>query len=540
MAFKKDSRKRRSDRLMFMIPVRAEGQTEAGEDFVCSGHAVAINRYGAYIRLERPVPVAHKIRLTNLGNNLRGEFRIVKNTESPAGEETGFGVEAVGDYPSFWGIHFPVQARKPGESRGLLECQQCRLASLHPLTLDEIETLESGDTVKKSCASCRSKTAWKFAMEEAHPGWQIPKTEPIISGGAARPSRGGTDLPTVFMQRPVSIRIATGEAEIVQTENLSKDEIRCTSKNKYEVNQVVTLEWENSGTGQRLQVQGRIRRRQTITGSPRVIYSIRYEGSPVILPPLPLKPAGELYIVMGVLIATVSVLMAVNTQALASNPAPSSSASAYRVAYLSAILLLLSVAYKCWKTILAREPESRRPFRKRHLITRSLAAAVFLGSLAVGVIAGMATRYEREKAQLFLHHLVVARIFEMNIDAAENRVMATPPDYADACATLQLLASQWQSQLHALTVAADELSRHRLWQNARFRKGMNSLEEILTLDQRKLRLVQEQIALSSRAQGTGPEKQLDFWQSSFTPLRQKILKLNEQKSRVARTLIAEQ
>lgn len=440
MRFKKDFGKRRSDRLTFTIPLRAEGLTKAGETFECGGHAVAVNRFGAHIRLDQPVSAAHKILLTNLENNLRAEFRIVRILESPSEGETDYGVEAVGNYPSFWGIEFPARPGKPSESRGLLECRQCRSVKLMPLSLDEIEILESGSTIKKPCGSCKSKTEWKFAMESARPGGLPSRSEPPIADDNAAREQAKNARRTIFMQRPVSIRTAASEVETVQTENLSSDEVRCTSEKDYEPNQAVTLEWENSGTGQRLQVQGRIRSRQLIAGSRRKMYSIRYEGLPVTLPLLPTRSAGKFYVAMGVFIALASVLMGLTVRALAFSLEIPSNGTARQVIYLGFTLILVSLAHKIWRAIRMREPESRRPFRKRHRIATALVAVLFLGSLAVGAVAGAAGGYASERAQLFLHHLAVARVFERNIDAAENRVMADPGDYADACATLRLLA----------------------------------------------------------------------------------------------------
>lgn len=523
---------------MFMIPLRAEGLTEAGEAFESGGQAVAVNRYGAHIRLDQPVSAARKIRLTNLQNGLRGDFRIVKVLPNSSQDATDLGVEAMGSYPSFWGIGFPVHPRKPDEARGLLECRGCRSASLHALSLEEIETLESGGTVKKPCASCRSRTPWKFAMETAPPDTALAETGAPVRGEAAATGQEKRAPRTVFMQRPVSIRTASGETETVQTENFSKGEIRCSSEKSYEVNQLVTLEWENSGTGQRLQVQGRVRRRQVIAGSPRMMYSIRHEGEPVTLPPLPLKSAGNLYVAMGGLAAAASLLLAVNVRALALGLVIPSGAAARHVAWLGAALLLLAAACKSWKAILAREPEGRRPFRKRHLIAAALAAVLFLGSLAAGAIDGAARGYQRQKAQLFMSHLALAGVFERNIDAAESRVLASPADYADACATLRLLAGPWQRQLDALGAVAGDLSRVRLWQDAKFHGAMSGAREIITLDRRKLRLVQQQIALEAGAQAVDQDKQQAFWQSHFPPLQQKILELDQQKNQIAKTLAA--
>lgn len=522
---------------MVRIPLRVSGLTQTGESFECRGHAVAVNRFGAHIRLERPVPVAGKILLTNLENSLRGEFRIVNILESSPAGRTALGIEALGNYPTFWGIGFPARPRKPTESRALLECQQCHSATLHPLILDEIELLESGGTVRKPCDSCGAKTEWKFAMESG--GVTLLETEPEAPGGGhvAREKQPGKL--TVFMQRPVSIRTAAGDVETVQTENLSKDEIRCSSEKSYEVNQVVALEWENSGTGKRLQVQGRIRRRQSMAGSPRVVYSIRYEGTPAVLPPAPLKPAGRFYAVMAMLTVAASILVALNVRGIIFSLTIPFGSTARPIASLGVALLLVALAHKAWKTILAREPESRLIFKKRHLMAGWIMAVVFLGSLGVGVITGVANGHVRGRKLKILHDFAVARIFESNIDAAENRVMSSPGDYADVCTTLALLAGKWQAHLDALSADALELYRFQLWQSAKSREEMKGLEKILALDRRKLSVVEEQIALKAEARKLSPDKQLAFWQSNFPPLRQKIANLNAQKKQVARRLIAE-
>jgi len=522
---------------MVTIPLRAEGLTATGEAFACGGRALTVNRHGAHIRLDQPISVAHKILLTNLENKARGEFRIVRVLESHAAEEADFGVEAVGNYPSFWGIDFPAGPRKPDESRGLLECQDCRSSSLLPLSLDEIGLLESGGTVKRLCASCGSKTEWAFAREGAHADEFLPEQESAADDDGDAPGQRQRVKHIIFVQRPVSIRTAAGEVETVQTENLSKNEIRCTSEKTYEVNQAVTLEWENSGTGHRLRVQGRIRRRQMIAGSSRLIYSIRHEGSTATLPPSPLQSAGKLYVAMGGLVAAASVLMGVSVRALVSSLAiPSGTAG--RVACLGVVLIMVCVAYKAWKTILSREPESRNIFKKRHLIAGAVVAVFFLGSLGVGAIAGVVRGYQRGQAQLILHDLAMAQVFERNIDAAENRVMANPADYTDTCATLQALAGQWQDQLDALTAHAAELLRFELWPNTRSREALKGLDEIVAIDRRKLRLVQQQSALKIEAQNTAPDNQQAFWQTRFPPLRQEILELNAQKKLVVKSLMA--
>lgn len=537
MALKKNFRKRRSDRLMVRIPLHVSGLTETGEPFECRGHAVAVNRYGAHIRLERPVPATHKFLLTNLENNLRGEFRIVKVLESTRTGQTALGIEALGNYPTFWGIAFPSRSKRDGESRGLLECRQCHSATLHSLLLDEIELLESGGTVKKPCASCGARTDWKFALDGVRAAQ--PEAEPEAPGGAQPAGEKRPGKPTVLMQRPVTLRTAAGDVELVQTENLSRDEIRCSSESSYEVNQLVTLEWENSGTGKRLQVQGRIRRRQSIAGSRRVVYSIRYEGTPAVLPPLPLRPAGKLYAVIGILSAGASLLVAFSIHSIVFSLAIPFGSGARPLACLGGALLLAALGHKAWKSILGREPETRQIFRKRHLTAAWLTTLVFFGSLGTGMMTGAASGRQRGRELKFLHDFAVARILESNIDAAENRAMVSPDDYADVCATLALLAAKWRTHQEALSADLLELSHDQLWQSATSRDEVKGLENVLSLDRRKLRVVEEQAALKAQANGVSPDQQPAFWQSSFPPLRQKILELNSKKQQAVKALAAD-
>jgi hypothetical protein len=176
--------------------------------------------------------------------------------------------------------------------------------------------------------------------------------------------------------------------------------------------------------------------------------------------------------------------------------------------------------------------------RRRHRVTAWLVAGVFLGSLGVGALYGVASGYQHQQALKVLHDFAVARIFESNIDAAENRVMGSPEDYADVCATLTLLASEWQTHLDELSADATELQRVQLLQKPEFRKEMKGLQEIVMLDRRKLLLIQQQIALNKEAKSIDPEKKQAFWHSQFPPLRQQIRGLDREKDQMAKTLLA--
>src|SRR5579872_3432176 len=135
--FKKGVDRRRSDRLMVAIPVRIQGKTKEDEAFVREGTAIEVNRHGAQVQIEKPVALGRQVRLTNLISSVMGEFRVVRILEPSCAGGMDFAVEAIELNPTFWGIHFPSQPKKPLESRALLECCRCHTLSLLPISLTD-------------------------------------------------------------------------------------------------------------------------------------------------------------------------------------------------------------------------------------------------------------------------------------------------------------------------------------------------------------------------------------------------------------------
>jgi hypothetical protein len=539
--FKKDARKRRSDRLMFAIPLRVEGKTETGPAFECAGSAIGVNRHGAQIQIEQSVSLGQKVRLTNLATGASGEFRIVKALGTSSEGRFDFGVEAIDSNLNLWGIHFPKRSKRPAESRALLKCSRCHTVSLMPLSLVDVEILESGGVLMKPCAACGARTPWAYAKRGQ-------STE--ASGGPPELGRlreAGSDLVTaahepqtaaVFVQRPVSLRTASGEVETVQTESTSEAGISCTSQKIYEVNQEATLRWTSPASGQKFEVKGRIVRRHDIGGSSRKIYSIRYESPVVLLPAVQPHGVGKLYLGFGTLLVMAAVLVEINIENLVSG----FSAAARRWPQISGFaleLLLICLGYKLWRMIQAREPEERRVLRGKHRVVAGAATAMFCAGLLTGAVRGLDQRRERGDARKFLLDLDIANLLEKNIDAAENRVLDSPVDYADACSTLELLSPRWSAQIERLLAEAAELREPIVRRGGKASENVKRLDDILDLDLRKAQLVREQIALMGQANDIPPEKQAGYWQTHFQPLRQEILDLDARKSDLLHLLVAE-
>ena len=537
MMFQDKSSRRRSDRLMFTIDLRVEGVTEKGEAFECPGHATAVNRHGAQIRLDRFVAVGRQVRVTNLDNGAAGDFRVVRMLASSSPGQVEFGAEALSDDPAFWGIDFPPRPKKAPESRGLLECARCRTARFLPLSLSEVDVLESGGLLLKPCTACQADTSWGYATQDSG-AEGLPKPQASGAPHAAATPAGERGDRRAFVQRPISIRNSAGRVDKAQTESLSKRELSCSSEKTYEVNQEVTLEWANPSTGLRVEARGRVLRRHSIGGSRRKIYSIRYE-SPITA--LPASQPGETvwhYAAFSGLVLAAAALMETNVLALASSffvPA----GSLHRIAYLSGVLLLVCLAYLIWRSILAREPEARYNLKRKHRIVAGLVAALFMGALALGATQGLYQGYERVHIHRLLLDLTIAGTLETNIDAAENRVLAAPSDYLDACATLKLLAGRWESQLNTLSADAATLTRFQWRRGDAFQAAIERLQGVLGLSRRKLELIQKQAALPIQARGIPLGEQDAFWQANFQTLRRQITDLNARKSHLLNAQVAE-
>ncbi len=517
---------------MVTVALQVQGTTEEGDAFECLGYATCINRFGAQIKIDQPLKPARQFHLTNLDNGAKGDFRIVGILRSTSAGPVEFGVEALGDYPTFWGIEFPPQPKKLSEPRALLECRRCHTVKFLPLSFSEVDVLESGGVLLRPCSACASLTSWGYAMqdssEEAAAKAESQGHEPSAGGSMVEKEMG--DHPA-FVQRPISIQTSAGQEDKAQTESLSKKGLSCSSEKVYEVNQEVTLKWANPSTGLQVQARGRILRRHDLGGSKRKIYNIRYESPITVLPAVSSTGIRKFYLAFAAVTAGAAVLTGASVQELAARIFMSDG-SVRRIACAGGVLLLVYVAYRIWKSILQREPEAQATFKKRHRITVVLVVAVFGLAIALGAGKGIHQHTGRLEVQGFLRDLTLSETVEKNIDAAENRVFTSPSDYVDGCATLQLLAAQWKVRLDNVSIDAVHFARQSRWQKPKLAKAMERIQEIINLNRQKLRLIQEQAALRTAARSIPPHEQDAFWLSHFEPLRNQILHLNARKDRL--------
>ncbi len=515
--------RRRSGRVMLTVPLHSSGVDANGAGFECSAETISINRYGAHIKLDRPLVPGTRIRLVNLSRQTEAEFRVVGSLASGKSETPEWGVEATSSEADLWGIHFPAPQDLAPAIAALAECRQCQTVALLQLSEIEAEVLEAGALIQRRCPRCEAETRWSLA--EKTPARGASTDAPPEKKQERRRVRH-------FVQRHVTIRNSSGAAERVRTENVSRNGVCCTSSRNYETGQVVTLSWPHSSADGAFEARARVVRRHDIGGSSRRIYGFEYDSPPVLIAPAASTPR-RLYWGFCALLAAAGVLAGTAVYSMAA-----SLASPWRnwtaAAELVSVLLLLYLASLVVNAI-SRAEKKARPQRRPHLRRiGTVAVPTFLVVVIICAAAGFRSGTRRARALRLLSDLSLARTIEQHLDAAENRKPVTIQDYSDLCATIQPLAAEWKIPLTRLS---EDLRQDGPGGNARGDQ-LQDLGDVVSLEQAKLRIIHSQAALAGQAAQMPASQQLSFWQTNFDPLQAEYENLNARRDAVIASFAA--
>jgi hypothetical protein len=276
--------KRRSDRLMLTIPLTIQILESGRPAAEHEGRTVTLNRHGARILTAAMLRAGQTVRLVNLVGRHKADFRVV-GPVSPLTEKGGeWGVECVDLNQNIWGIQFPPPAAENGESKALLECRTCHTVALLPVSLVEVEVLETSGLIKRRCEACRAETLWGHAERQV--AMAAPAGEAAMIAEAASQLQAeahGKDQRKhrrVALQLPVFVRDYYGGAEITRSENISKGGFCFVSEKTYHVGTGVMVVCPYNPGGQNIEVRARIVRCQPIEGTTRKIYGVRYDAPP--------------------------------------------------------------------------------------------------------------------------------------------------------------------------------------------------------------------------------------------------------------------
>lgn len=268
---------RRSDRIMLTIPLRIHGTDMNGVPVSEEGRTVVLNRHGARIQVPHRLPTGGTLRVVNLVTRREADFRVV-GLVGPM-TETGceYGVEYVDSKDNIWGIHFPPPEDGAG-SKALLECRKCHEAALMPVSLVEVEVLETSGILSRVCPHCGVTTPWGYAEKQvimgAPAGESAAFEEAKAQAGTARLEQRRHRR--VSLQLPVMVRDYYGGVEITKSENVSKGGFCFSSEKNYLFGQGVLVVCPYDPNASHIETHARVVRRQEIEGVTRKVYGLRY------------------------------------------------------------------------------------------------------------------------------------------------------------------------------------------------------------------------------------------------------------------------
>jgi PilZ domain len=271
--------KRRSDRLLLTIPLLVEGKDARGRAFQSDARTLVLNRHGGRIRANRRLESGQTVRITNMMGRRSSDFRVV-GPVSPVSEQGGdYGVEYLHPDQDIWGIQFPPLRDGEGEkSNALLECRKCGQVKLFPVSLVEVEVLETSGILSKHCEHCGATSQWSYTNK------QITLPDPP---GAAKKLQANTASPSatrserrrfnrVSLQLPVRICDYDGGVEITRSENISKGGFCFVSEKQYQPGHGIMVTCPYDSAGENIEVRASVVSCTEMKGSPSKVYGVQF------------------------------------------------------------------------------------------------------------------------------------------------------------------------------------------------------------------------------------------------------------------------
>jgi PilZ domain len=271
--------KRRSDRILLTIPLSVEGTDGNGRTFQANAQTLVLNRHGGRVRVSRRLEAGQTVRIVNLVSRRSTDFRVM-GPVSPFSDQGGeYGVEYLRPMEDIWGIQFPpLRDGESEKSNALLECRKCGQVSLVPVSLVEVEVLETSGILTRHCETCGATSQW------SHTRKQISMPEPPgvpgeVPGKALSPPARENErrrFRRVSLQLPVRICDYDGGVEVTRSENISKGGFCFVSEKGYQLGQGIMVTCPYNSTGENIEVRARVVSCSETKGNSRKVYGVQF------------------------------------------------------------------------------------------------------------------------------------------------------------------------------------------------------------------------------------------------------------------------
>lgn len=273
--------KRRSDRLLLTIPLLVHRTEPSGAQSTEEARSIAVNRDGARIRISRSLSVGETLRIVNQVSRRSADFRVVGPVAPHTDQGGEWGVECLNSQANVWGIQFPpIPGSESSAPRALLECRTCHSVALLPLSLVEVDVLDTSGIICRHCQSCGAATPWGYAEKQvamgAPPGESAMIEEAKAQVEASAEAAERRRHRRVCIQLPVLVRDYYGGVEITKSENVSKGGFCFASEKNYFMGQgIIVVCPYDSAASQNIELRARVVRRHVIEGIQRKLYGVR-------------------------------------------------------------------------------------------------------------------------------------------------------------------------------------------------------------------------------------------------------------------------
>ncbi len=279
--------RRRTERCPLSIPIRVLGLDPARGRFFEDTQTIVVNQAGATIRLKHRVFPGDFIRIINLENFSRAYFHVRGRTGALGTEVGEWGVECFDKECNIWGVPFSPPPVSPGfDAALLLQCPACGKKAFWPVTLTELEALNSTGAVPRDCDQCGNRTHWSYSTNRQR---ETSTSEPAAPpAGVAEVKR---DVERRIHKRLslkllLLLRNQKGEEEVRRTENVTKAGLAVSLSMDLSVGDSVNIVCPYTPGGQNIEQKAEIRWAQTNSSCPRM-YGLRYLWLLRLLPTAP-------------------------------------------------------------------------------------------------------------------------------------------------------------------------------------------------------------------------------------------------------------
>lgn len=274
---------RRSERIRVSIPIMVAGLDPSGAEFSEETRTAIVNREGALILLKHSLAPQQNIRIINLQSEAAADFRIVGPTRLATDEGTEWGVEYLKAGMEIWGVDFPFRPEeKQGQASALLECLTCHKKYFWPLTLVEIEVLESTGIIENFCNACVKSTSWVYADASRRPP-QATSSVGVTSLPKAQSGIERRENRRLLLRLPVLVRNHKGEREEGKTENLSHADLAVALALDLAVGEFINVICPLTTSGKNLERSARVMRKDKFSAKDRKLYGMRYAMPPALV-----------------------------------------------------------------------------------------------------------------------------------------------------------------------------------------------------------------------------------------------------------------